>query len=175
MAMNIKGPSKPRPAQKPAPISLKDELEADELAAAPPAEIESVAAAPLEPVSLEPVSLEPVSAELAPEPPTVVAAVMTASVSAPSTATAAAPALDPSQWPLKTFDLFNENAAAMLDLALALGKAQSMSDALELQSRFASERYSSLMKQTNELMDLTRLYALEATAPVRIGFSAFVA
>lgn len=187
MATNSKGPVKSRPAPKPAsislaPISLKEELESDEpvdapvassFDATPPAEIESVAAEPLEPVAFV---AEP--ALVAETEPVVVAAAVVASVAPPALFTpppAAAGALDPSEWPLKTFDLFNENAAAVLDLALALGKAQSVSDAFELQSRFASERYSTLVKQANEFVELTRRLTLEASAPVRLSFSAFVA
>jgi Phasin protein len=83
--------------------------------------------------------------------------------------------LDLSAWPLKTLDLFNENAAAVLDLVAALGKAKSPSDAVELHSRFARERYSALMRRTNEFAELARRFSLEASAPVRVTFSAFMA
>ena len=82
---------------------------------------------------------------------------------------------DLSAWPLKTLDLFSENAAAVLDFTAALGKAKSLSDVIELQSRFASERYSTLLRQTNEIAELTRRFTFDASAPVRLSFSAFLA
>ncbi|MBY6243188.1 phasin family protein [Methylosinus sp. Sm6] len=194
MATHFKGPTKPR-APKVAPISLKDELDADEPVEAPadtpfaaPVEIEAAAAAPieeplvhvlapniqsavLEPQVLEPQVLEPVVLEPeAPLPEQVVVAVVTASPAPP-----AGPAtIDASALPLKTLDLFNENAAAVLDFALALGAAKSVGDALELQSRFASERYSSLVRQAGEFAELTRRLTFQS-APFKLRVSTFVA
>lgn len=185
MATNFKGPTKARVTQKTPPISLKDELDAEDPVEAPvdtpyaaPAavDVESVAAEPvavvqtIEPETVEPEIFEPVAE------PVVFATAVTASVApvAPPASGAAPAALDPSALPLKTLDLFNENAAAMLDFALALGKAKSVGDALELQSRFASERYSSLVRQAGEFADLTRRLAFQ-TNPVKLSFSAFIA
>ncbi|HEY8261193.1 MAG TPA: phasin family protein [Methylosinus sp.] len=195
MATHFKGPAKPRATQKLAPISLKDELEADEPIEAPadvsfptPAESDLVAEAPLERAAVEAVTpveiLAPAAAEPAeaPEEPAVVIAAMTATLAPPAllapeaaAAAASAPAvLDPSALPLKTLDLFNENAAAVLDFALALGAAKSVGDAFELQSRFASERYSSLVRQAGEFAELTRRLAFQNN-PVKLSFSAFIA
>lgn len=155
MATNHKFPGKQRPGFKPAPVSVKALLEAEEAAAAP-VSIESFAA---EPVSVEAVAVS-VTAELAP----------------PRTRSATSSAeLDPSAWPLKTLDLMNENAVAILDFAAALGKATSLSDAIEAQSRFASERYSALLRQATEMSELTRRFTFDASAPVRLSFSAFLA
>jgi hypothetical protein len=177
MATNSKGSGKSRSVPKPEPISLKEELEAEE-AAAEPAPVEIVAAEPVEVATLAPEPLKPAPAA----EPAVAGTAVAVSVVAPgfgqekAAEASRTPDLDPSQWSLKTLDLFNENAAAVLDLALALGKARSVSDAIEAQSRFASERYSSLVKQTNEFVELTRRFALEASAaPVRLSISAFVA
>lgn len=188
MAMNPRIPGKSRPVSKPAPISIKEELEpisikeeleGEELLVAEPVAVEFAAAPPVE---IESVAAEPVPApvvERIVEPAVVEAAAVAVSVVAPASlearAAASAPELDPGEWSLKTFDLFNENAAAVLDLALALGQAQSVSDAIELQSRFASERYSTLVRQTNEFVELTRRLAFDASAPVRLSISAFVA
>ncbi|MGA3311348.1 MAG: phasin family protein [Xanthobacteraceae bacterium] len=72
------------------------------------------------------------------------------------------------------FDLFSANAAAVLDFATALGQAKSLTDAIELHSRFANERYSTLLRQTNEIAELTRRSTFAATAPVRLSIGAFV-
>lgn len=202
MATHFKGPAKPRATQKLAPISLKEELEADEPIQAPadvsfpaPAESALVEEAPLERAAAEPVTvapvdvvapveiLAPVAAEpAAPAEPAVVIAAVAATLAPPALLapeTPAAPAgassiLDPSALPLKTLDLFNENAAAVLDFALALGAAKSVGDAFELQSRFASERYSSLVRQAGEFAELTRRLAFQNN-PVKLSFSAFIA
>ncbi|WP_036291008.1 phasin family protein [Methylosinus sp. PW1] len=223
MATHTRGSSKrPAPPKEP-PITLKDALDDDEpetapLEAAPPVEIDAVAAAleaaeieavtaALEPVELALTPAEPAAieapAETAPEPVfdvapepaletvaepvleiiaepvlEVVAKPITEAPVAPVTIIAAtieaAPAkaepLDPSLWSLKTFDLVNENAAAVLDLALALGQARSVGDALEAQSRFASERYTTFLKRANELVELSSRWS-----PFRFAVSAFVA
>jgi cell division septation protein DedD len=199
MATHFKGPAKPRATQKLAPISLKDELEADEPIQAP-ADVSFAASAAVEdeplalmtaetaaPPSLAPVEIAPVEilAPVAVEPaasaePAVIIAAMTATLAPPAllapepAVAASAPDLDPSALPLKTLDLFNENAAAVLDFALALGAAKSVGDAFELQSRFASERYSSLVRQAGEFAELTRRLAFQNN-PVKLSFSAFIA
>ncbi|MBG0811896.1 phasin family protein [Methylosinus sp. H3A] len=194
MATHTRGSSKrpPAPTPKEPPITLKDALDDDEPEAAqqqpaPPAEIEAVAAA-LEPVEVALSAAEPIVetfletvAEPAPETPiletvaepavepplapvTIVAAKIETSVAKPALP------LDPSLWPLKTIDLVNENTAAVFDLALALGQARSMGDALEAQSRFASERYSTFVKRANEFVELSSRWS-----PFRFAVSAFVA
>lgn len=171
MASTPKVPGKSRPAAKGAPISLRDELDAEE-SAAHPVTIELTADS-AEADEAEPVAVERVAAEPAVERPALATAVAV-SVIAPSAQAGVAAELDPSEWSLRTLDAFNENAAAVLDLAVALGKAQSVSDAIELQSRFASERYATLVRQTSEFAELTRRLALEASAPFRSSISAFV-
>ena len=71
------------------------------------------------------------------------------------------------------FDLFSANTAAVLDFAAALGQAKSLTDAIELQSHFASERYSTLLRQTNEIAELMRRSTFDANAPARLSFRAF--
>lgn len=179
MAMPTRGPSKrPAPPKEP-PITLKDALDDDEPTAAAgeaaPAAIETVSAA------LEPVEVALTTTEAAAEPvvdtaaepvverpvPTVsiVAAKIEASASNPDSVP-----LDPSVWSLKTLDLVSENAAAVLDLALALGQAKSVGEAVEAQSRFASERYSDFVKRANEFVELSSRWS-----PFRFAVSAFVA
>ncbi|WP_400768000.1 phasin family protein [Methylosinus sporium] len=181
------------------PLEAAPSVEIDAVAAAlEAAEIEAVTAA-LEPVELaltptEPATIE-VPAETAPEPvfdiaaepvletiaeavlevvaepiaeaPAAPVAIIAATIEA---APAKAEPLDPSLWSLKTFDLVNENAAAVFDLALALGQARSVGDALEAQSRFASERYTTFLKRANELVELSSRWS-----PFRFAVSAFVA
>lgn len=196
MATNQKGPGKSRSAPKPTlvsddlePISLKDELESE---AVEPVEVESVQveSVEVEPIEVERFAAPPVEIESidtietetvkpAPEPvlieKAVAVAVAVVATTLPPPSAAPSGELDPGAWPLKTFDLFSENAAALFDLALALGKAESVSDALELQSRFVSERYSTLVRQAEEFAELTRRLTFEATAPVRLSISTFVA
>jgi hypothetical protein len=83
---------------------------------------------------------------------------------------------DHGAWPLNVLDLFSANAAAVLDFVTALGQAKSLTDAMELQSRFASERYSTLLRQTNEIAELMRrCSAFDTNGPVRLRVRAFVA
>lgn len=195
MATHTRGSSKrPAPPKEP-PITLKDALDDDEPEAAPPAssvpaaEIEAVAAAleaveietvtaALEPVELGVTTAEPVietsepALEIVSEPiaeAPIALAVIATTIETPAPKPEAI-ALDPSLWPLKTIDLVNENAAAVFDLALALGQARTVGDALEAQSRFASERYSTFMKRANEFVELSSRWS-----PFRFAVSAFVA
>jgi cell division septation protein DedD len=73
--------------------------------------------------------------------------------------------------PLKTLDLLGENAAALFDFAAELGKVKSLADAIDLQSRFASERYSTFLRQSDEIAELTRQIALGAIS-LRHSYSA---
>jgi cell division septation protein DedD len=199
MVAHTKGPPKFRPPSKqPAPISIKDELDMDDpivpptpvaaYVAATPVEIETAAAEPLEPVAPPPAIIAAAAEPMEPiappsavsEPVVIAAAIVTASVAVPPLAepsiapTASTASLDPSEWSRKTLELFNENAAAVFDFALALGSARSVGDAFELQSRFAGERYSSLVRQSEELAELTRR-TLAASSPMRFSVRAFVA
>ena len=152
MATNEKLPAKSRPAANSAPISIQAEIrdERAEAAAAEPVEGKAVVVG--------------VVATLGASP----------SFNSPGVKKSDAE-FDLSAWPLKTLDLFSENAAAVLDLAVALGKAKSLSDAIELQSHFVSERYSTFLRQTNEIAELTRRFTFDASAPVRLSFSTFMA
>jgi hypothetical protein len=77
--------------------------------------------------------------------------------------------------PLKTLEFLNDNAAAMFDYAAELSKATSMTEVIELQSRFTKERYSTLIKQINEAAEVTRQLALGAGFSVRHSFGSFAA
>jgi hypothetical protein len=145
-------------------VSLKRKLATEQVAA--------------EAVALAPVAAEQVAAELV-EVRALAVSIATTLDALPSGTSPEAnksdAEFDLSAWPLNVFDLFNANATAVLDFATALGQAKSLPDAIELQSRFASERYSTLLRQTNEVAELMRRSTFAATAPVRLSVGAFVA
>jgi hypothetical protein len=177
MTTNQKFRGRLRPAADREPISIQAEIADDyEEAVAEP-----VVPAPVtnEQVTAEPVAFEAIAAEQAIEP-VEVKAVATAKSGESDTfesqgAEKSQVEFDLSAWPLNVFDLFNANAAAVLDFATALGQAKSLTDAIELHSRFANERYSTLLRQTNEFAELMRRSTFAATAPVRLSVGAFVA
>lgn len=113
-----------------------------------------------------PVVSEAVSAE---PPPVVIEAQTPAVEPAPSTAlavvvemtSAGAEDFDPALWSQKSIDLWAENATAVLDFAERLAKAKSIDEVTNLQSRFVSERFDTLLRQSNELLTLAqRLFGL---------------
>lgn len=61
-------------------------------------------------------------------------------------------AVDAIQWSQKSFELWSENASAFLDFAEQLGKAKTLEEAVTLQTRFASERYESFLRQSKDFM-----------------------
>ena len=170
-----------RPTANQAPISIQAEIAEDyEEAVAEP-----VVPAPVttEQVTAEPVAFEAIAAEqVAAEPVEVKAVTVSTTTTMGELRSFESPVpeksdaeFDLSAWPLNVFDLFNANAAAVLDFATALGQAKSLTDAIELQSRFASERYSTLLRQTNEIAELMRRSTFAATTPVRLSVGPFVA
>jgi hypothetical protein len=158
MATNQKPLIKARPTADPASIASQAEIARD------------YEGAPAEPASPAPEAAEHIVAE----PIEVTAAAVSVTATSGPRAERSNGVFDLSVWPLKTLDVFNENAAAFLDFAAALGRAKSVGEAIEVQSRFASERYSALLQQNKELAELMRRFTLEA-APGRLNFSAFVA
>lgn len=77
-----------------------------------------------------------------------------------------------SAWPFNPFALWTESANALLDFTEELGKARTLCDVVALQSKFASERYESFLKHTNELAEATRRFAAQAGLPTPQGFVA---
>jgi hypothetical protein len=73
---------------------------------------------------------------------------------------------DTSDWSKKSIDLWAENAAAFLDLAEEIGKAKTLEEVLDVQSRFASDRFQAFIRQSQELMDLARRVATFSVAPL---------
>ncbi len=180
MTTNQKFRGRLRPAADQEPISIQAEIADDyEEAVAEP-----VVPAPVtnEQVTAEPVAFEAIAAEQAIEPVEVKAVAVGTTAKSGESDTFESQGAEKSQvefdlsaWPLNVFDLFNANAAAVLDFATALGQAKSLTDAIELHSRFANERYSTLLRQTNEFAELMRRSTFAATAPVRLSVGAFVA
>jgi hypothetical protein len=166
MTTNQKSPGKSTPAANLEPISIQAEI-GDAY--------EEVVA---EPAALAPMAAEEVAAELVEIKAVAVSIASTLDALPSGTSSEANKSdaeFDLSAWPLNVFDLFSANAAAVLDFATALGQAKSLTDAIELQSRFASERYSTLLRQTNEIAELTRRSTFPANAPVRLSVRGFVA
>ena len=165
MTTNQKFRGRPRPAANREPISIQAEI-ADDYEEA------------VTPVAIAPVAAEQVAAELV-EVKALAVSIATTLDALPSGTSPEAnksdAEFDLSAWPLNVFDLFSANAAAVLDFATALGKAKSLTDAIELQSRFASERYSTLLRQTNEIAELMRRSTLAANAPIHLSVRGFVA
>ena len=169
MTTNQKLPGRLRPRANRERISIRAEVADDyEKAVTEPVATEQLAG---EPVALAALAAEQVAAE-----PFEVKAVP---VSIPTTFDALPSGTSPeanksdaefdlSAWSLNVFDLFSANAAAVLDFATALGQAKSLTDAIELQSRFASERYSTLLRQTNEIVELMRRSTFNVSSPVHL-------
>jgi cell division septation protein DedD len=170
-----------RPAANQAPIPIQAEIADDyeEVVAEPVA----LGAAAAEQLTAEPIAIAPVAAEqVAAEPVDVKAVAVSIAATLGSLPSPTSPEanksdaeFDLSAWPLNMLDLFSANAAAVLDFATALGQAKSLTDAIELQSRFASERYSTLLRQTNEIAELMRRSTFAANAPFHLSVRAFIA
>ncbi len=166
MTTNQKSPGKSTQAAHLEPISIQAEI-ADGY--------EEVVA---EPTALAPMAAEEVAAELVEIRAVAVSIAATLDAlpsGTPSEANKSDAEFDLSAWPLNVFDLFSANAAAVLDFAAALGQAKSLTDAIELQSHFASERYSTLLRQTNEIAELMRRSTFGAKAPIHLSVGGFVA
>ena len=180
MTTNQKFLGRLRPAANGEPISIQAEIADDyeeavtEPVALAPVATEQVAA---EPVALAPVAAEEVATELVEIKAVAVSIAATLgelpSFESPGPEKSDAE-FDLSAWPLNMLDLFSANAAAVLDFATALGQAKSLTDAIELQSRFVSERYSTLLRQTNEIAELMRRSTFNVSSPVRLSIGAFV-
>lgn len=74
---------------------------------------------------------------------------------------------DTSAWSKKSFELWAENATAFLDLAERVAKARTFEEVVDLQSRFASERFEAFVRQSKELMDFAKSVATMTAAPLR--------
>lgn len=136
--------------------------------AAPPAEeapvVEAAAAeAPVAEPAPEPAFPEPAAAvaEIAQAPLAVVEEVVET-----AKAFSASFQFDTSVWPKKSFELWAESAAAFFELAENVARAQSLEEVVDLQSRFASERFEAFVRQSKELMDFAQNVAVLSAAPL---------
>jgi hypothetical protein len=167
MASNSRFAGKQRSQKAPAPDT---ELKLSELLAEEPA-IEETATEPTPEAILtpEPEAIE-IAAQAAAEPePIVLEAKAVTRIDADRDA---GPQIEFGGWPFNAFDMWNENANALLDFAEELGKAKTLTDIVALQSRFASERYERFLKQSNEFAEATRRLATQAGFSAPQGFVA---
>ena len=65
-------------------------------------------------------------------------------------------------WAFKGVELWSENAQAMMGFASALGKAKSLTEIVELQSRFASERFNRFAKLAGEVVPPPKFFFFAA-------------
>jgi hypothetical protein len=65
-------------------------------------------------------------------------------------------------WAFKGVELWSENAQAVLGFASALGKAKSLTEVVELQSRFASERFNRFAALAGEVAPPPKLFFFAA-------------
>lgn len=113
-------------------------------------------AAPAPAVTAEPEIVDSVSAPLA---------VIEEAVESASEAFSASFQFDSSLWSKKSIELWAENAAAFLDLTEQVARAKNFEDIIDIQSRFASERFEAFIRQSQELMDFARRLATLSAAP----------
>ncbi len=65
-------------------------------------------------------------------------------------------------WAFKSMELWSENAHAMMGFASALGKAKSLTEVVELQSRFATERFNRFAKLAGEVVPPPKFFFFAA-------------
>jgi hypothetical protein len=133
--------------------------------------VESSAEAPAE-TAFEPVDVEPV-AEIADIVQAPLAAIVQAPLAAIEEAVEAAGEtfaasfkFESSTFTQKSLDLWSENADAFFDFVEQISRAKSFEEAVELQSRFASERLEAFLRQSKELMETARDMASLSAAPL---------
>jgi hypothetical protein len=74
--------------------------------------------------------------------------------------------LDSSTFTQKSLELWSENADAFFDFIEKIARAKSFEEAVELQTRFATERLDVLLRQSKELMETARNMASLSAAPL---------
>jgi len=144
---------------------------------APSIKSEPVAPAPAQQVPLESAAVDEavIAAALAPQAPEASAFVEVVELEAvPVVAaqesvagfaiSASTPIATPeaAAWAFKSVELWSENAQAMMGFASALGKAKSLTEVVELQSRFATERFNRFAKLAGEVAPPAKLFFFAA-------------
>lgn len=99
-----------------------------------------------------------------PAAPVVIEAVVIETVAAKENVSAAFK-FDSAEWSKRTFDLWSENATAVFDLADQIAKAKSVDEVVSLQSRFATDRFESFLRQSKEAMAFAQSLFVVATKP----------
>lgn len=74
--------------------------------------------------------------------------------------------VDAAEWAKKSFELWAENASALAAFASDLAQAGSMAEIIELQGRFARERFEAMLRQSREVMELTSSMARFSAGPL---------
>lgn len=116
-----------------------------------PAEVEAIAATPAAmetPAPVEPVA--PVRAQAA---------------TAEDEFIAASFRFDSAEWTKKSFELWSENATALLDLAEQMARAKTLDEIVSLQSRFATDRLDSFLRQSKDVMSFAQSFCNLAATP----------
>lgn len=73
---------------------------------------------------------------------------------------------DTALWSKRSLELWSENAAAFLGLAEGIAKAKSFEEVVDLQTRFASERFEAFIRQSKELMEFAKSLTVLSAAPL---------
>ncbi|KAF2990800.1 phasin family protein [Methylocystis sp. MJC1] len=130
------------PAPAPAPVPATLDAHADEAAAPAPLN-EGVASAVVAPLAVIEEAIEPAQESFS-----------------------ASFEFDTALWSKRSLELWSENAAAFLGLAEGIAKAKSFEEVVDLQTRFASERFEAFIRQSTELMEFARGLTTLTAAPL---------
>lgn len=93
-------------------------------------------------------------------------AVIEEAVESATEAFAASIEFDAGAWSKKSFELWAESAAAFLELAEQVAKAQSFEEVVDLQSRFANARFEAFVRQSQDLMGFAKSLATFSATPL---------
>lgn len=107
--------------------------------------------------ALEPEIVDSVSAPIA---------VMEEAAESAAESFAAAFEFDTSAWSRKSLEIWAENAAAFFVFAEQALAAKSFEEAVDIQTRFTSERFEAFLRQSKELLELAKDVASFSAAPL---------
>lgn len=152
------------PVEAPEEVTLADAPAAEPPVAEAPALEASFVEIPSAEAAIETVAPEPVAAivELASAP----LAVVEKAVESTTEALSVSFDFDAAVWSKKSMELWAENASAFLDLAEQIARAQTFEQIVELQSRFANQRFEAFIRQSKELMAFAQSVAGLSAAPL---------
>jgi hypothetical protein len=129
--------------------------------------VEASARAPAEIVA-EPVAADPVAeiVDIVSAPLAVIEEAIEDAVETASETLTASFKIDSSTFTQKSLELWSENANAFFDFVEQIARVKSFEEAVDLQSRFASERLEAFLRQSKELMESARDIASLSAAPL---------